>query len=328
MAAQTAPRFYVFHGPDEFSRAETLADFKRRLGPPDMVDLNTTRLRGRGLSLAELEHACGAVPFMAEKRLVIVEGLLSRLNAQKQKDRLEALVAYVKRLPETTRLVFVEEKALRASHPLLKLAQEDELGYAKRFEAPQARSLPRWIEKQARRYDGGIEPRAAAHLATLVGGDLRLLDQEIRKLVAYADDRPITREDVETLVPYAQEAVIFDMVDALGQRDGQTAAQTLHRLLDEGEHPLGLMGMIVRQFRLLIQVKELKATGADAAAISKRLGLHPFPTRKLYGQATHFTADQLETVYRHLLETDVAIKTGQVEPVVALDLLIAGLAPA
>ena len=127
-------------------------------------------------------------------------------------------------------------------------------------------------------------------------------------------------------MPYAQAAVVFDLVDALGRRDGQTAARTLHRLLDAGEHPLGLLAMVVRQFRLLIQVKELKAEGANPQTIAKTLGIHPFPARKLHTQATYFTGEQLEVVYRHLLDSDLAIKSGEIEADVALDLLVAGLA--
>jgi len=328
------PTCYVFHGADEFTRAETLADFKHRLGPPDAVDLNTTLLGGGTLTLADLRHACDAIPFLAEKRLVIVNNLLKRLVPRKggeasaaQKELLAALADYLPRLPDTTRLVFVEDRPLPARHPILKLAQQEAWGYVKRFDAPEARTLPSWVEKRVRKHGGEIEPRAAAHLATVVGDDLRLLDQEIVKLVTYTNaERAITREDVDTVVPYAQAAVVFDMVDALGRRDGRTAAQTLHRLLDAGEHPLGLLAMIVRQFRLLIQVKELKSERATPRDIAQVLKLHPFPARKLYNQATHFTAAQLETVYRHLLDTDVAIKSGEIDPEAALDLLVAGLA--
>lgn len=328
------PTFYVFHGADEFTRAETLADFKRRLGPPDTVDLNTTLLDGRNLTLAELRYACDAIPFLAEKRLVIVKGLLTRLTPRKgqelstaQKEYLAALTDYLPRLPETTRLVFVEDGPLPAKHPILQLAQREERGYVKRFDPPDAKALPRWIAKRVRRHGGEIEPQAARQLAALVGADLRLLDQEIAKLVTYTNaKRPITKADVEAVVPYAQTAVVFDLVDALGRRDGRTAAQTLHRLLDAGEHPLGLLAMIARQFRLLIQVKELKAQGSSSRDIAQTLKLHPFPARKLHNQATHFTAAQLEKVYRHLLDTDVAIKSGEIEAEVALDLLVAGLA--
>jgi DNA polymerase-3 subunit delta len=84
--------------------------------------------------------------------------------------------------------------------------------------------------------------------------------------------------------------------------------------------------MIVRQFRLLVQVKALKAKGASSIDVAKALKIHPFPAGKLHRQATHFTVAQLDKVYRHLSETDVEIKTGKIEPELALDLLIAGLA--
>ena len=332
--SKPAPAFYIFHGTDEFTCAETLADFKRRLGPPDTVDLNTTRLDGETTTLAQLHHACDAMPFLAEKRLVVVRGLLTRLTPHKerklsasQEEFLAALADYLPRLPETTRLVFVEDRPLPAQHPILQLAQRGMRGYARQFDPPDARALPDWIAKRARQYSGEIEPPAAEQLAAVVGADLRLLDQEIVKLVTYAGaQRAITSADVEAVVPYAQAAIVFDMVDALGQRDGRTAAQKLHRLLDMGEHPLGLLAMIVRQFRLLLQVGELKAEGATARDVAQALKLHPFPASKLYDQATHFTAAQLETIYRHLLDTDVAIKNGEIEPEVALDLLVAGLA--
>ena len=334
--AKPAPVFYVFHGQDELSLSETLKDFKRRLGPPDTTDLNTTRLNGRTLTLARLHHACDAMPFLAEKRLVIVNGLLTRLTSRRDRplskaleEYLTALADYIPHLPETTRLVFVEEKPLSASHPILQLAHREATGYAKRFDAPDSKSLPRWIEKRVRGYDGQIEPFAAQKLANAVGSDLRLLDQEITKLVTYTSTgQAITAADVDAVVPYVQAAIIFDLVDALGQRNGRVAAQTLHRLLDSGTHPLELLAMIARQFRLLIQVKDLEARGATRQEVIKTLKLHPFPAGKLHSQATQFTAEQLETVYRHILDIDVGIKSGKIEAEVALDLLVAGLATA
>jgi DNA polymerase-3 subunit delta len=329
-----APTFYVFHGEDEFTRYETLAGFKRRLGPPDLVDLNTSILNGQRVTLAELRHTCDAVPFLAEKRLVIVEGLLTRLSPPKGQELSEAkqgfisdLADYLPHLPPTTRLVFVEESPLPPSHPILQLATREPTGFVKEFKSPDPHELPGWIHQRLQMYGDQIEPKAAHRLAAAVDSDLRLLDQEILKLVTYTNgERPITEADVEIVVPYTQDAVVFDLVDALGHRDGRTAADTLHRLLEDGEHPLRLLGMIVRQFRLLIQVKELVARGASSLDIAKTLKLHPFPAGKLHRQATHFTAAQLEKVFRHLSETDAEIKTGKIDSDLALDLLVAGLA--
>lgn len=326
--------FYLFHGEDEFSRSETLAELKAKMGDPALAELNTTVFDGSKVTLGELQHACDSVPFMADRRLVIVEGLLARLEpkgeegtlAAWQKEYLEGLTQYLKRLPETTRLVFIEDKSISEANPIHRLALADKRGHVKEFKPPQGRELSRWIEERVRKKGGRITSAAVEELAAFVGSDLRLLDQEIEKLVVYAGQvRPISEEDVRLLVSYVQEASIFAMVDALGQRDAQRAAQLLHQLLDQGEHPLALLGMIARQFRIIIQVKDLSERGLSEQAIAARLKLHPFVVKKAVRQAMNFSMEQLEAIYRKLLETDVAIKTGQMDEVLALDMLVVGL---
>lgn len=324
--SRPAPTFYVFHGTDEFTCAETVAELRQRLESSGAGELNTAFFDGEKVTLAELRHACETIPFLADRRLVIVTGLLTRLQHRSDKF-LQGLLDLLPRLPETTRLIFVEHRPLPEQHPVLRLAQQHERGYARRFEPPSASGLPRWIQQRAGRHGGRFSPEAAARLVQAVGDDLRLLDQEIVKLVTYAGpDREVTPEDVEALVPYTQQAIVFDLVDALGRRDGATAASVLEQLLSGGEHPMGILAMIIRQFRLLILVRELRERGENAASIARTLRLHPFPAQKLYVQATNFTLAQLEQVYRHLLATDEQIKTGELAPEVALDLLVAGLA--
>jgi len=332
--------FYVLHGEDEFSRSEILAEMKAKMGDPAMADLNTTVLEGSKATLAELMHACDTVPFLADRRLVILEGLLTRLGdggkgkADKGKEHpswkeeyLEKLTAYLQRLPETTRLVFVESKSIHPNHPILKMALADkERGYTKEFRLPTSSKLRQWIADRVERKGGEIEVSAAEELAAFVGSDLRLLDQELDKLISYVDRaRPITKADVHLLVSYVQQANVFEMVDALGRRDGQQAIHLLHRLLEDGEHPLSLLGMIVRQFRIMIQVKDLVERDVPPAKIGAQLGLHRFVAEKGLRQSRNFSMEQLETIYRKLLETDLAIKTGQMDQVLALDMLIAGL---
>jgi DNA polymerase-3 subunit delta len=313
-----------------------LASLKTRLGPPELIALNTTLLDGADVTLPELRNACDTIPFMSERRLVVVHGLLSRLVAPRtsrkeseqsnwQKSHLEELASYLPQLPETTRLVFVEPGRLTSNHPILRQAAEDQFSYVRLFAAPQ--DLVKWAHRRTIAKGGKLSPQAATALVEAVGADQRILDQEIEKLLAYTNqERPITSDDVSLLVPYAQEAVIFDAVDALGRRDGATAAQLIHNLLDHGNDPLYLFAMIVRQFRLLIQIKELSTAGLTPPAIAQEIKLHPFPTRKLYVQARNFTLEQLERVHRHLLEIDVQLKTGKIDRLVALDLLVAGLA--
>jgi DNA polymerase-3 subunit delta len=191
---------------------------------------------------------------------------------------------------------------------------------------PKAGALARWIRKRVKKVGGEITSGAVGALSTFVGNDLYQLSHEIDKLVAYVGGgRAISEQDVALLTPHAREANIFDMVDALGRRDGKTASRIYHQLLDAGDHPLAVLGMIVRQFRLMIQIKELAPKLGTAEAIAHKLRQNPYPVKKILRQSNNYTAAQLSTIYHKLLDTDVEIKTGKTDAVLALDLLIAGL---
>lgn len=313
--------FYIFHGDDQHAQREQLAELQRTLGDPAMLDLNTSRFQGHGLHLAELQHACDSIPFLADKRLVIVSNLLSG-----NPPFLDDLVRYLPNLPETARLFFLESKSLPKSHPVIKLAEQSDHGFVKAFSRKQGQELEQWVRQRVKKVGGTISP-AAVHLLTAnAGNDLALLDNEIEKLVLYKSPGTIEPADVQLLCPYIAEANIFDLVDAVGNRQGRQSARLLHEKLAEGNEPFQLFAMIIRQFRLLIQVKELAEEGLRPPEISQTLNLHAFVAGKLFQQCQNYSMIQLEQIYAHLLETDVAAKTGQMDLVTSLDLLVAGLA--
>lgn len=317
--------FYLFHGDDEHSQRQTLADLIAKLGDPAMIDLNTTRFEGNA-AVKEIRNACDAVPFLAPVRLVIV----SNLFAKKQpKNFLDELLAYLPQLPETTRLIFLEGTELAQNHALVKLAESHEKGYAKKFMRPQGSELEKWIDHQVREQGSRITPYAAQTLAVNVGNDLRTLSHEIDKLVIYkGGEGAIDEKDVALLCPYAAEANIFDLVDAVGKRNAAAAATLLQQKLNEGADPFQLFPMFIRQFRLLIQVKELANQGFRAPEIAKELKVHSFVAGKLYQQANGFSMNLLERVYSHLLDIDIGIKTGKADLTIALQLLVVNLAAA
>lgn len=313
--------FYVFHGNDTHSAKETLAKLTAKLGDPGMLDLNTTRF-GKSVSMNELRNACNAMPFLAKARLVLVENFL---GSDPPKAFVKDLKAYLPTMPETTRLVFLESKSLSAKHPIVKLAQSHEQGFEKEFLLPQGAALERWIRQQVADRNGRIAPHAAHMLAANVGSDLQILENEVEKLVLYKEEEEITAVDIALLSPYAAEASIFDLVDALGNRNSRKASLLLQQKFQEGADPFYLFSMIVRQFRLLIQVKELADEGMRPPAIAKAAKIHSFVAGKLYQQSQGFSLAQLEQIYQHLLRIDVEVKTGRNDMATALNLLIAGL---
>lgn len=323
--------FYLFHGEDEYRRSLQLATMKAKLGDPVTVALNTTELNGRRLTLDELISVCDAMPFLAEKRLVIVYNLAARFerkkgtaedDAEQDPAFLEQFEEYVNSLPESTRLVLVEDGKIKDTNRIYKIVTKSDQGHLHEFAAPRPEDLNPWIAQHVEEKGGRIERAAVNALAAFVGSDLRLLDQEIDKLLTYAGpERAVTEQDVGLLVSYAQ-ANIFDMVDALGKRDTRRAMELMEQLLESGEHPLYLLRMIVRQFRILIQIKELLAKGTPVKDIQGLLRLHPYVVKKTTGQAANFSILQLEVIFKQLHEVDAAVKSGEMEPALALNLFV------
>lgn len=322
------PTFYVLHGTDEFSCRAALQSLRAQMGDESVAELNITVLDGKQATAGAVLAAASAMPFLADKRMVIVEGMLTWLarkgGGKAARDEVAALVEGLPELPDFARVVFVEPETLSAQNAVLKLAMTTPGGYHKAYNPP--RDPSRWIMQQAQTvYDTAIEPPAAAALAAVVGDDLRAADSELAKLAAYVNgERAISAADVALLTPYVAEADVFEMVDAIGRRDGATAARLLHRLLEDDD-PLRLFGMIVRQFRLLLQAREYLNEGGTPRGIGQAIGVHPYVGEKLAAQVRFFTQEQLETIYRFLFDTDLGIKTGKVEGVLALGLLIAGV---
>jgi len=327
----TKPSVYIFHGDDEFAIAQAVEAIIAQMGDPATAEMNITRLDGRSLNLDELVRTTRSVPFLADRRLVILADPLGAMKSPKTRDRFKDILAGV---PQSTALVIeihkplVDSRARRrgTKHWLEKWAEkQDGRAFMREFPLPKGAAMSRWIQQQARERGGEFHIQAAELLGSYVGDDPRLAVQEIEKLLAYVNyARPVEADDVEELVPYAGETSVFDMVDALGRRDGRAALGLLHRLLEQDE-PLRLFGMVTRQFRLLLLTRELLDAGYREQAIAAELKISGFVVRKLLPQVRNFSLPQLEAVYRKLLEVDEAIKTGQTEGDVALDTLFAAL---
>ncbi|MEW5960488.1 MAG: DNA polymerase III subunit delta, partial [Chloroflexota bacterium] len=314
------PMLYIFHGPDDFSRAKKIAELKTALGDPSTADLNITLLDGQGLTLGQLRQDADALPFLAARRLVIVTGYLAYLEGKPAE--LSALLGYVAHLPPSTDLVLVETGSLPRQHPILNVG-----GQVEYFGELDRHNLPAWIIKRAGEYSAAIEPGAAELLGRRVGTDLRALNNEIDKLVLYVNgERPINQADVELLAPYVEEAEQFGLSNAIGQRDARRAYDQLRKELDEGKNPMALMGSIAAQVRALLEVKDLAEQGLSPAEIARAKGWKSdYAAKMRLKEASRFSAARLEQILELLLEFDLAIKTGRMDQLLALDTLIARL---
>lgn len=323
---------HVLHGDDEFTIEEQVASMKEGAGLPDLRDVNVTELDGRSVTLDEVVGISSTVPFLAEKRLVIVRGLLTRFEsgrrgrqAAQPKSGLgewAGLADRLETLPETTELVFVDGE-VAASNPLLRALGK--IGRSRRFARPNQRQVTGWIMKRAQQSGIPIEPRAAAAIAESVGNDLRVVVSELEKLSLYRSGDTIRREDVDELVSYARDANIFATVDAILEGRSGAAIRMVHGLLQGGAPPTYLLVMLARQVRLLILAKELKAEGVPGNELGSRLGLSGYPLRKTLDQERAFTSGRLAETHRKLLEADLSMKSTGADSSLVIDVLVAQL---
>ena len=326
---------HLLYGDDVLSIREKLASLKEAVQPPEVRDVNVSVFEGARLRLDELRAACDTVPFLAERRVVVVEGLLARMERRGQGRGKEGaseegpdlgewtrLTDLLMAVPPSTDLVFVEGKLQHDNRLLPRVKPLAQVG---QYALPKGDELRLWIRKRAEAKGTRIHPRAVVALADAVGNDLPILDAELDKLVIYCWEREIGYQDVQDMVAYVKEANIFAAVDAmLENRPGPALAQ-VSQYLESGESSGRLMTMIVRQVRLLLLTKELRAEGVKPEELGSRLGLSGFPLRKTLEQEPRFTRPQLVEAYNILLEADLGLKTSAMDEETALDLLVADL---
>jgi DNA polymerase-3 subunit delta len=327
---------YLLYGADTYRARQTFRRIRDELAAEsgDMLASNTTTLDGRSLTPGELLAHATAMPFLAPARLVVVERLLAtigeiRAGRRSKKtaadDPLEpgrraaATLSDPASMPETTTLVFMEEQIERTNSAFPIFAP-----IARTIEhAPLSKEdLPAWIDDRAREKGVKLAPRAMASLTQLVGPELWTIENELDKLAAYAQGETVEPETVALLVSAAQEGRIWDLTDAIEAGDERKALRAMRLLLGEGEASQRILVMIVRQFRQLTLVKDLRERGVRPDEVARASGVPNFRLGAVGAIASRFAWPALRAAYGRILEADLSVKRGLMDDGSALQLLV------
>lgn len=339
---------YILIGQDDYTILETLRQIKKGIGDESLIDANTTVLEAEALTAERLRAECSAMPFMTEKRLIIVNGLVERFgpkeksaaaatprkNTKSKEDSYQSFASVIKGIPPSAALVLVDTGIKdKDSRDITRLGETNPL-FKEIFDgatvdvAPELSGvkLQMWIQVKVKDLGGSITSQSVSALARLIGGNLWLMSNEIAKLILYARDRRIEEKDVNLLVANARESTIFNLIDAVMDGKLDAAENILQELLQAGEAPAQILFMLARQLQLVIRLKDMKEHGKPKMEMQSRLGLMAeFMWIRTAAQADRFSFPQLKAIYNKLLETDLAIKTGKYDGDTALNILIAEL---
>lgn len=311
------------YGDDTFRVQEKVKQLVRAFREKfDPTGLNVAEFAGgkNGFKIGEVLGAVHALPFFGQKRMVVVRDFIDTIK----KGEMIAWVEGLKKTPDSTIVVFWESTEPQAleKQPLFTALKGTAEVYHYPFPQLQDTQLSHWVQARVKERGGAIDVAALRALVERVGADLWQMDNEISKLVAYAHGQPITGIMVDELVHANFEGKIFQLIDAVSQRRPADAIRLLQEERWSGANDHYLLTMLGRQVRILLGARALldenpRTTKDELARV---LDLHPFVAQKALIQARGFSLAHLKTVHDLLFEFDVAMKTGNIDADLAVDL--------
>lgn len=304
---------YLLYGEEAYLKRLYKNKLKAALTAPD-DSMNYTYYEGKGINPNEIIDMAETMPFMAEKRLIVIE------NSGFFKNKCDELADYFENPSESTCFVFVEAEVDKRSR-LYKRVKER--GRIAELNAQDEKSLVRWIVGSLNRENKKITQSAAALFLTKTGADMENIQRELEKLICYVGERDsINIEDVEAICTTVITNNIFEMIDAIAKKQQKKALELYYDLLTLKEPPMRILFLITRQFNLLLQVKDLARLGFNTAETAKKAGLHNFVAGKYVSQSKSFDSKWLADAVEICAGTEEAVKTGRINDILSVELLI------
>lgn len=306
---------YLVVGTEPLLRDDVVAAIRGAVLTGGASDWNFDRLAGESTTPGALQDAARALPVMAEHRLVLLIEPERRRGAggKALTDALADVVGEVAAQRGSV-LVVVAEKADRRSR-WVKAFTEPAVQVD--CEPPRAgRALVSFIKAEAARQGVALDESAAGLLAERVGPQLLMLRQEIAKCGLLAGEGvTVTSAHVADSTSSIAEQPIWDLTDAIGERQVGRAIEILARLQSSGAAAPMLLGVLAGHFRKLALVKEGKPVAGP-----------PFVVRKLESQSRRFTRRGLRDGLDRIHRADTALKgMGTLSPEMTLEDLVIGL---
>ena len=304
---------YLFEGVEENIKAAALAALRGQLLPDGLEELNENLMDNP--STDALIAAAETLPFLADKRLVVVRehpALAGKAEAD------ERLTEYMAHVPDSCVMVFLCRGKADARKKLYRAIQKH--GAVVTFSPLSDAELNAWIIKAFSALGKRCAPQTASLLAFTVGNDTALLRAEMEKIAALCGEREdVADEDVRAVATRSIECTVFEMVDAVVAGQEGRAFSLLKDMLLSGSDRIGILAMLLRQYRLLQHVKIMQFEKKSAQEIKQRLGVAPFAAERCIRQAAAYSGKEIKQAVDICLDTEYRIKSGRLNQEGALE---------
>jgi len=302
-SGRVAP-IYLIVGEESFLREAALAAIRRAVLNAEGAEdngFNYDLVHGDETDALEILNICDTLPAFAERRLVIIR----EIGALKARET-ERLLPYLQNPVESTCLILTGEKVdgrLKFFHAVKTVA------VAVDCSPLDERAMPEWIKEQAKQLGLQLDEPACEALQHASGGNLAIVRRELEKLAAYiSPSARATLADVEAVRGADTGGTVWDLLAALGRKDRGGALRALGKVLDAGEPPLRLLGLLASHWRQVWRTREQLARRVPEVGLARILGVPPYRVRELVEQARRFSEEELGRSFEVFRETDSRLK--------------------
>ena len=310
---------YIFSGSEDFLMEEAVQAVRRMMENSNGT-VDVTRIDGEACSLNHVLDMVDTVSLFGASRLVVVSEAPYFVKDAGDKDALERFLAYHTRQDTASCLVICARDFLKTTKTAKVLTAAGALYL---YEPLKTAALYAWVRERVAAAGKTADKPTLDFLIERVGRDLRRLASELQKLFTYlGNKKELDENSVLLATSRSIQGDIFALTDAAVLGRTPKALLLLKDLLSSGEPPLRILAMLVRQFRMLGQARELLKSGCRSGDLSAQLGIHPYAAEKLAGQAAYATDAMLCQAVELLLQTDLDIKRGKIDQVLALETLL------
>lgn len=306
-------RVYLLTGEEVYLRNQYKKRLRNALLDPEDT-MNAASFEGKGINPREIIDLAETMPFFADRRVILIEDSGFAKNACPE------LADYIPEIPESTCIILVEAEVDKRGRVYKAIKN---VGRVVEFKRQDERTLARWVLGTLGREGKNITEETMHAFLGRTGSDMENIDRELEKLLCYTMGKNvITTEDVEAVCTEQTENRIFDMVQAITEKNQRKALDLYADLLAMKEPPMRILFLIARQFNQLLQLKSLGAQGLDKGEMARRAGVPPFALGKYQAQCKKFTAAQLRQAVEDCVDAEERVKTGQMGDQISVELLI------
>lgn len=299
------PPVYLFYGAEDFLVEEATQTVIDALLPPEQRGFNLDVMYGGDADIRDIISHASSFPMMAERRIVVIR------DSDKVGNK-ELLSSYIEHPSPTTCLILQAGKPDLRKKPFSTVRRT---GMVVSFDPIRDYQIPAWIGKRVKQQGWSIDAEAVKIIAAYVTTSLREIQSELDKLYTFVGTkRTITSDDVRAVVGMSKEHNVFDLQNAIGQRDLDRSTTVLARMLDAGESPVFLVVMLTRYFQTLWRVYDLKRRGLGSAEVASKLGLNPFFIKDYIASVDRFTLSEVERAFERLVAADEQLKSSSIDP--------------